>query len=53
MKLVEYIESIFGCLERIENNINGLSVTLTEGNCPIFNNEKVEYALNVVRNGHE
>lgn len=26
MKLEEYIESIFGCLERIENKINGLSV---------------------------
>ena len=32
MKLEEYIESIFGCLERIENKINGLSVPLPEGN---------------------
>lgn len=31
MKLEEYIESIFGCLERIENKINGLSIPLPEG----------------------
>ena len=36
----EYIESIFGCLERIENKINGLSVPLPESNSPKANNEK-------------
>ena len=40
MKLEEYIESIFGCLERIENKINGLSAPLLEGNSPTVNNEK-------------
>lgn len=55
MKLEEYIESIFGCLERIENKINGLSVPLPEGNSPTVNNEKEkdESVLNEVRNGHE
>ena len=33
----EYIESIFGCLERIENKINGLSTPLLEGNSPTVN----------------
>lgn len=36
----ECIESIFGCLERIENKINGLSAPLPEGNSPTVNNEK-------------
>lgn len=49
----EYIESIFGCLERIENKINGLSIPLPEGNSPTVNNEKDESVLNEVRNGHE
>lgn len=51
----EYIESIFGCLERIENKINGLSVPLPEGNSPTENNgkEKDESVLNEVRNDHE
>lgn len=51
----EYIESIFGCLERIENKINGLSVPLPEGNSPTRNNgkEKNESVLNEVRNDHE
>lgn len=51
----EYIESIFGCLERIENKINGLSIPLPEGNSPTVNNEKEkdESVLNEVRNGHE
>ena len=40
MKLEEYIESIFGCLERIENKINGLSVPLPEGNSPTVNNTR-------------
>lgn len=55
MKMEEYIESIFGCLERIENKINGLSVPLSEGNSPTVNNEKEkdESVLNEVRNGHE
>lgn len=53
MKLEEYIESIFGCLERIENKINGLSIPLPEGNSPTVNNEKDESVLNEVRNGHE
>ena len=55
MKLEEYIESIFGCLERIENKINGLSVPLPEGNSPTGNNgkEKNESVLNEVRNDHE
>lgn len=55
MKLEEYIESIFGCLERIENKINGLSVPLPEGNSPTVNNEKEkdESVLNEVRNDHE
>ena len=55
MKLEEYIESIFGCLERIENKINGLSVPLPEGNSPTVNNEKEmdESVLNEVRKGHE
>lgn len=55
MKLEEYIESIFGCLERIENKINGLSVPLPEGNSPTGNNgkEKDESVLNEVRNDHE
>lgn len=49
----EYIESIFGCLERIENKINGLSVPLPEGNNPTVNNKQDEAVLNEVRNGHE
>ena len=49
----EYIESIFGCLERIENKINGLSVPLPEGNSPTVNNKQDESVLNEVRNGHE
>ena len=51
----EYIESIFGCLERIENKINGLSAPLLEGNSPTVNNEKEkdESVLNEVKNGHE
>lgn len=55
MKLEEYIESIFGCLERIENKINGLSVPLPEGNSPTVNNEKEmdESVLNEVLKGHE
>lgn len=55
MKLEEYIESIFGCLERIENKINGLSVPLPEGNSQTGNNgkEKDESVLNEVRNDHE
>ena len=55
MKLEEYIESIFGCLERIENKINGLSAPLLEGNSPTVNNEKEkdESVLNEVKNGHE
>lgn len=55
MKLEEYIESIFGCLERIENKINGLSDPLPEGNSPTGNNgkEKDESVLNEVRNDHE
>ena len=53
MKMEEYIESIFGCLERIENKINGLSVLLPEGNSPTVNNTQDESVLNEVRNGHE
>ena len=53
MKLEEYIESIFGCLERIENKINGLSVPLPEGNSPTVNNKQDESVLNEVRKGHE
>lgn len=51
----ECIESIFGCLERIENKINGLSVPFPESNGPTGNNgkEKDESVLNEVRNGHE
>ena len=49
----ECIESIFGCLERIENKINGLSVPLPEGNSPTVNNTHDESVLNEVRNGHE
>ena len=49
----ECIESIFGCLERIENKINGLSVPLPEGNSPTDNNTQDESVLNEVRNGHE
>ena len=49
----EYIESIFGCLERIENKINGLSVPLPDGNSPTVNNEKDESVLNEVLKGHE
>ena len=41
MKLEEYIESIFGCLERIENKINGLSVPLPEGNSPTYDSYHV------------
>lgn len=53
MKMEECIESIFGCLERIENKINGLSVPLPEGNSPTVNNTQDESVLNEVRNGHE
>ena len=53
MKLEEYIESIFGCLERIENEINGLSVPLPEGNSPTVNNEKDDSVLNEVLKSHE
>ena len=49
----ECIESIFGCLERIENKINGLSTPLLEGNSPTVNNTQDESMLNEVRNGHE
>ena len=53
MKMEECIESIFGCLERIENKINGLSVPLPEGSSPTVNNKQDESVLNEVRNGHE
>ena len=53
MKMEECIESIFGCLERIEDKINGLSVPLPEGNSPTVNNKQDESVLNEVRNGHE
>ena len=53
MKMEECIESIFGCLERIEDKINGLSVPLPEGNNPTVNNKQDESVLNEVRNGHE
>ena len=53
MKMEECIESIFGCLERIEDKINGLSVPLPEGNSPTVNNIQDESMLNEVRNGHE
>ena len=53
MKMEECIESIFGCLERIEDKINGLSVPLPEGNSPTVNNTQDESMLNEVRNGHE
>ena len=53
MKMEEYIESIFGCLERIENKINGLSTPLLEGNSPTVNNTQDESVLNEVRKGHE
>lgn len=53
MKLEEYIESIFGCLKRIENKINGLSVPLPEGNSPTVNNEKDDSVLNEVLKSHE
>ena len=46
----ECIESIFGCLERIEDKINGLSVPLPEGNSPTVNNTQDESMLNEVRN---
>lgn len=49
----ECIESIFGCLERIEDKINGLYVPLPEGNSPTVNNTQDESMLNEVRNGHE
>ena len=49
----ECIESIFGCLERIEDKINGLSVPSPEGNSPTVNNTQDESVLNEVRNGHE
>ena len=49
----ECIESIFGCLERIENKINGLSVPLPEGNSSTVNNKQDESVLNEVRKGHE
>ena len=53
MKMEECIESIFGCLERIEDKINGLSVPSLEGNSPTVNNKQDESVLNEVRNGHE
>ena len=53
MKMEECIESIFGCLERIEDKINGLSVPSPEGNSPTVNNKQDESVLNEVRNGHE
>lgn len=49
----ECIESIFGCLERIEDKINGLSVPSPEGNSPTVNNTQDESVLNEVRKGHE
>ncbi len=53
MKMEECIESIFGCLERIENKINGLSAPWPKGNSPTVNNTQDESVLNEVRNGHE
>ena len=53
MKMEECIESIFGCLERIEDKINGLSVPSPEGNSPTVNNKQDESVLNEVRKGHE
>ena len=53
MKMEECIESIFGCLERIEDKINGLSVPSPEGNSPTVNNTQDESVLNEVRKGHE
>ena len=53
MKMEECIESIFGCLERIEDKINGLSVPSPEGNSPTVKTTQDESVLNEVRKGHE
>ena len=45
MKQEEFIESIYGCLDRIENKINGLSISQTDGSHSEMGNSANESAL--------
>lgn len=45
MKNEEYIESIYGCLERIENKINGLSIPQSANGKSEVNNGVSESSL--------
>lgn len=45
MKSEEYIESIYGCLERIENKINGLSILQSANRKSEVNNGVSESSL--------
>lgn len=45
MKSEEYIESIYGCLERIENKINGLSIPQSANRKSEVNNGVSESSL--------
>lgn len=45
MKSEEFMESIYGCLDRIENKINGLSISQTDGSHSEMGNSANESAL--------
>ena len=56
MKSEEYIESIYGCLERIENKVNGFSISQSGNGNPEVNNsvstpsfEEVKQDLDTVK----
>lgn len=49
MKSEEYIEGIYGCLERIENKINGLSISQSENGNSEVNNSVSESSLQEVK----
>lgn len=53
MKLEEYIERIFGCMERIGNKINGLSISFLKCNNPTVDNKQDDSVLNEVLKCHE
>lgn len=45
MKQEELIESIYGCLDRIENKVNGLSISQSENGNSEVNNSVNEFSL--------
>jgi len=46
MKQEELMESIYGCLERIENKVNGLSIPQSaDGNSEVYNTNDAAMGL--------